>query len=998
MMVEGFIPPWTHPVTGCRIAGHHAAWLWIVVLFSGFDVGIVNGQHLIPGALKREMYANKPGEGQIAVMVCDPRFPSSPDLVDTISAMETPSNIMDFYSQRIWGFLIPKKTADYLFYISTDDQGMLFLSSDQNPANKTLIAYEPYWSSARDWTNPRNPPGANVSFPIHLEGGKPYYIEALMREFLGGDSFSVAWREAFESGIAQGPQAIQGESLAWTEASVESLEQGPPVIHRLMPSEAGVEATGYSILVNQQAQFTLWAGAYLNIGCLASGSGPLEYQWFYGGQPIPNATNRTWTISALEVRHSGVYWVEVRNLEGLARSEPTVVKVRTAEPMAGPILNPANNRFYYLLGRSSWPAAEAAAVQLNGHLATVRDSAMHSWLYGIFGHYGGVNRDLWIGFYDSNPLVNSPDIAARKMEFNWISGEPKSFSNWAPNEPNSPDIEDYVYICRPASAGGFPGRWSNNYLGYDQACGVVEVAQEEIGSLKVTGFNAVNGEAEITWIPPLAKVIVEEFSQWSADPLFRASTAGQVTNRLSFVLPSQEAAFYRLRRNLQAANVVDPVLYLEVLKQVKNKVSPTNQLYDQDLLPITALEIASKTIQSLAGLEHARLLETLRANQNVIIDISPLSGLAQLSILDLSGNLIQDPSPLADDISLKELFLGNNSIQDPASLANLRGLITLHLQDNEITDANALTNLTNLRSLNVGNNLLMDISFVRPLAALSWASFYGNTLADLSPLANHRTLEYLDLNNCADISDLGPLANLATLTGLHMANNRISDILPLAGLRRLSRLNLDGNRLLDIGPLTELTNMVWLVLNNNRILDISPLRDMTELADGLGLANNRLANLQPLSRMSKLRSLDINGNALVDISTLSNLVSLAWLAAPNNRVGNVAPLAGLVRLDYLDLNNNSITSITSLGRLVNLRGLHLSGNQIQDIQACTNLVKLNELNLSNNRLTEISALLTNAVLGGLGAGDNVYLGGNPLTAQGKNQIEQLRQMGVNVSY
>jgi hypothetical protein len=47
------------------------------------------------------------------------------------------------YSMRISGVLVPPVTGNYVFYISSDDNGRLFLSSDANPANKVEIAREP---------------------------------------------------------------------------------------------------------------------------------------------------------------------------------------------------------------------------------------------------------------------------------------------------------------------------------------------------------------------------------------------------------------------------------------------------------------------------------------------------------------------------------------------------------------------------------------------------------------------------------------------------------------------------------------------------------------------------------------------------------------------------------------------------------------------------------------------------------------------------------------
>ena len=69
--------------------------------------------------------------------------------------------------------------------------------------------------------------------------------------------------------------------------------------------------------------------------------------------------------------------------------------------LTGPVVNPANNHTYYLLAESPWQAAEAEAVALGGHLATINDQAEQDWMFSNFGYDGGTNHSLWIGFNDA---------------------------------------------------------------------------------------------------------------------------------------------------------------------------------------------------------------------------------------------------------------------------------------------------------------------------------------------------------------------------------------------------------------------------------------------------------------------------------------------------------------------------------------------------------------------------------------------------------------------
>src|SRR5881628_2529702 len=92
--------------------------------------------------------------------------------------------------------------------------------------------------------------------------------------------------------------------------------------------------------------------------------------------------------------------------------------------LAGPVVNPANGHSYYLLSQNSWSNAEAEAVSLGGHLATIRNAAEQEWVFSTFNAYGGA---LWIGLTDRDEVFS----------FRWVSGEPFSYTNWGGGQPDN---------------------------------------------------------------------------------------------------------------------------------------------------------------------------------------------------------------------------------------------------------------------------------------------------------------------------------------------------------------------------------------------------------------------------------------------------------------------------------------------------------------------------------------------------------------------------------
>ncbi len=151
---------------------------------------------IAPGALRRDVFYNIPGS-LVSELTASERFPHPPDDTGLVTSFEAPSGVTDSYGQRLSGWVIPPVAGDYVFYIASDDQGQLFLSTDDSPANKRLIASEPEWNRSRDWigTNRRNPAAPeNRSGPVRLEANRRYYIEALHKEMFGGDGLGVTWQ------------------------------------------------------------------------------------------------------------------------------------------------------------------------------------------------------------------------------------------------------------------------------------------------------------------------------------------------------------------------------------------------------------------------------------------------------------------------------------------------------------------------------------------------------------------------------------------------------------------------------------------------------------------------------------------------------------------------------------------------------------------------------------------------------------------------------------
>jgi|GEM_PF-6348566 len=123
-------------------------------------------------------------------------FPNNPDTREWRTSLEGPTNWRDNYGTRARGYLYPAATGAYTFWIASDDQSQLWLSPDEDPADKILIASVPTWTPSRDFDNAGGGAGGpqQKSSPIQLMGSRRYYIEVLHVDAGGADNLAVAWQ------------------------------------------------------------------------------------------------------------------------------------------------------------------------------------------------------------------------------------------------------------------------------------------------------------------------------------------------------------------------------------------------------------------------------------------------------------------------------------------------------------------------------------------------------------------------------------------------------------------------------------------------------------------------------------------------------------------------------------------------------------------------------------------------------------------------------------
>ena len=134
---------------------------------------------------------------------------TTPNITDTLPNFEAPEGWADNYGTRLRGYIKAPVTGNYIFWIASDDNSELWLSTNDNPVNKMKIASVPDWTDSRQWD--KFPSQKSVAIP--LQANQSYYVEALQKEGGGGDNLAVGWAKPGQATSAPS-EVIPGSVLS----------------------------------------------------------------------------------------------------------------------------------------------------------------------------------------------------------------------------------------------------------------------------------------------------------------------------------------------------------------------------------------------------------------------------------------------------------------------------------------------------------------------------------------------------------------------------------------------------------------------------------------------------------------------------------------------------------------------------------------------------------------------------------------------------------------
>ncbi|MBI4663576.1 MAG: DNRLRE domain-containing protein [Verrucomicrobia bacterium] len=261
---------------------------------------VTAAKEVTQGFLKAEVFTGIGGTALDGLRGDAKYTDNKPDAIEFVNLFEYPpgtattppaADVMNNYGVRISGFIMPAETASYVFYLASDDNGELYLSTNESPANEALIASEPQWNPVRAFASTSRRPGCpdaceNKSAPVRLEAGKRYWVRAEMKEGGGGDNLAVTWIKEGQQAPRDGAAPVAGAFLG--------AETNPNLASEITITEQPKDAT---VVAPSPATFTVRA--------TASPSAPISIRWQRNGVNIPGASGDTYTTGFLTAADSG---------------------------------------------------------------------------------------------------------------------------------------------------------------------------------------------------------------------------------------------------------------------------------------------------------------------------------------------------------------------------------------------------------------------------------------------------------------------------------------------------------------------------------------------------------------------------------------------------------------------------------------------------------------------------------------------------------------------
>lgn len=175
------------------------------------------------GSINFQRWNNISG-GSVGNLTSNVKYPNNPSSNGTRTLFEMPVNLGSNLGIKMYGYICPPATGNYVFWIAANNSSELWLSTTSSSSSKVKIAYNTSSTYSRQW----NKYSTQKSVAIALIAGKKYYVEALMKESSGNDNLAVGWARPGQS-TSTPSGVIPGTSLSVNNNITDTQAPSAPI-------------------------------------------------------------------------------------------------------------------------------------------------------------------------------------------------------------------------------------------------------------------------------------------------------------------------------------------------------------------------------------------------------------------------------------------------------------------------------------------------------------------------------------------------------------------------------------------------------------------------------------------------------------------------------------------------------------------------------------------------------------------------------------------------
>ncbi len=360
---------------------------------------------------------------------------------------------------------------------------------------------------------------------------------------------------------------------------------------------------------------------------------------------------------------------------------------------------------------------------------------------------------------------------------------------------------------------------------------------------------------------------------------------------------------------------------------------PKGYLNQSELQNLTTLNVASKGISNMKGIEKLIYLKELRCwsnsftslnlNSNTALTYLDCAPNSQLTSLDIN-NCTNLETLTCYSTGINSLPLGSHSKLKSISCYNTKLTELLVFNKPQLTQLNC-SNCTSLTHLDCSRNALTSLNVTGNTALRGMSCDNNSNLSSITGLADCTALTFFDCNDCA-FTDLSVANSLTNLTELYCLNNKLTS-LTLTNKSKLKIVHANNNTLMTVASIT-----------NTTVKSIN------------------------LSGCTALKTLNCYSNPSLNSLSVEGNTAMTYLDC--NPCGNLEHIDGLeecTAMVTLNCGNCAITGLSAVDFLPNLTTLTCHNNKLTSL-TLTNKSKLQSVYAINNPLLTSAIIINNSVL------------------------------------